>query len=46
MDVDEILKRIEDEWLHLKRYELSSQIFDDIVLLPDHGDAIYGQDWF
>ncbi|MBD2612387.1 transposase [Nostoc punctiforme FACHB-252] len=23
------INRIEDEWLHLKRYELSSHIFDD-----------------
>ncbi|WP_442943601.1 hypothetical protein [Nostoc sp.] len=23
------MNRIEDEWLHLKRHKLSSQIFDD-----------------
>ncbi|MDZ7969785.1 MAG: hypothetical protein RM368_33380 [Nostoc sp. DedSLP03] len=23
------MNRIEDQWLHLKRYELSSQIFDN-----------------
>ncbi|MBX9257454.1 transposase [Desmonostoc muscorum CCALA 125] len=35
------MNRIEDEWLHLKRHELSSQIFDDEYEKRDRFDSCY-----